>query len=65
MRAKIKEGDNIISAGMGEVFPKGIQIGTIAEIGECKNNLFREVKVHPSVSFSHLEEIFVVLQDKS
>ena len=63
MRAKIKEGDLIVSAGMGGVFPKGLKIGTIEAIGGCKGNLFREVKVRPCVSFSHLEEVFVILKD--
>jgi len=63
IRAEVSEGDTIVSAGMGGVFPKGIRIGTIEDIGECRQNLFRTVKVRPSVSFSHLEEVFVVLAE--
>jgi len=61
LRSAIQEGDRVVSSGMGGVFPKGLEIGTVEQIGSEKMGLLRELIVTSSVRFSQLEEVFVLL----
>lgn len=56
----IAEGDVILSSGLGQVFPKGLRIGTVEtrEVGSFGITHIAEIK--PFASFSHLREVFVV-----
>ena len=60
-RSEIKVGDMVVSSGVGGVFPKGLQIGTVERLEVDSTRLFRDVVIRPSVRFSHLEEVFVLL----
>lgn len=57
----IQPGDVIISAGMGGIFPKGLYIGTVREVGEDQFGLVLLAIIDPGVNFNRLEEVFVVL----
>jgi len=61
VNAEVQMGDNIISSGLGGLFPKGLSIGTVTEINNQKDGLFQEVKVKPSADLTKLEELFVFL----
>ncbi len=63
--ADVKAGDIIITSEYSNYFPSGIPVGTVIEEGNL-DNLFKKVTVKPLVSFSSLEEVFVLkhLQDK-
>jgi len=56
----LKEGDEIISAGMGEFFPKGIIIGKISMVNSVTNTMFQKAEILPAVKFSSLDEVFIV-----
>lgn len=60
VRSDIEVGDLVVSSGLGEVFPKGLYIGRVAQLGEEGQGLFREVILTPGVEFSNLEEVFVL-----
>ncbi|MBI4549467.1 MAG: rod shape-determining protein MreC [Candidatus Omnitrophica bacterium] len=53
----VKVGDEVLSSGLGSVYPKGIPIGTIEFVEREKNGLFLYAKIKPSVSFSRIEEV--------
>lgn len=59
--ADIKIGDTVISSGLNNVYPKGILIGKIIEIGREFSGLSRYAIIEPVVNFSNLEEILVVV----
>ena len=61
---EIKEGDMVISSGMGRVFPKGIVLGTVKRVDRLEGGLFQKVEVTPSVNFNQLEEVLVLVYDK-
>ena len=63
MEADVKEGDKVISSGMGGVFPKGLTVGTVSKIIKKKQSLFQEIEVVPSVDLFRLEEMLVLLPD--
>lgn len=59
--SKAKEGDIVLTSGLGGLYPKGIMIGTIISIEEDKGKLIKNALVEPSVDFNKLEEMFVVV----
>ncbi len=62
LRSNIQLGDVVVSSGMGGVFPKGLQIGTINKIEGQELGLFKKVELTPTVQFSRLEEVFVLIR---
>lgn len=58
----IQRGDTLISSPLGGVFPKGIPVGTVSEVHRKPFGITQEVEVRPSVDFSKLEEVLVVLR---
>ncbi len=58
----VKEGDVVITSGLGKAFPKGLPVGTISNVKEGDGTLFKEIEVTPAVDFSKLEEVLVILQ---
>ncbi len=61
----VKEGDVVITSGLGRVFPKGLPIGTVSNVKEGYGTLFKEIEVTPAVDFSKLEEVLVILKTPS
>lgn len=56
----VKEGDVIISSGMGGVFPKGMLIGQVSRVDRQDGGLFLKITVAPYTDFSKLEEILIL-----
>ncbi|WP_246358705.1 rod shape-determining protein MreC [Paenibacillus phytorum] len=56
----MKIGETIITSGMGQVFPKGIEVGTISSIGPGEFGITYKVMVKPKASFNRIREVFVV-----
>lgn len=59
--ADVQAGDRLISSGMGGVFPKGLIIGEVGEI-QRNGHQSQHVEIRPSVDFSHLEEVLILLK---
>lgn len=57
--ADVKTGDVIITSQYSNYFPAGIPVGTVLEEGNL-DNLFKKIIIKPLVSFSSLEEVFVL-----
>lgn len=58
----VQVGDQVITSGMGGVFPKGLLLGKVQEVIRGNSGLFQRVEVEPAVNFSRLEEVMVVVQ---
>jgi rod shape-determining protein MreC len=56
----IEVGDLLITAGYGELYPKGIKVGTVKSVVKEDYALTQNVKVEPSVQFQKLEEVVVL-----
>ena len=61
MDADVKEGDVIITSGLGLVYPKEIRIGEVVSVEEDKLKVMKSVIVKPFVDFEKLEELFIVV----
>lgn len=59
---KLEIGDLLVTAGLGLLYPKGIKVGVIEGIDEAAKGLTQEVKVTPSVDFTKLEEVVVLIR---
>jgi rod shape-determining protein MreC len=59
---EVKIGDRVVTSGMGGVFPKGLVLGKVKSVDRQEFGLFQEIEVSPSVDFSHLEEVLVLLR---
>lgn len=60
--ANIQPGDTVISSGLGGVFPKGLVIGHVLEVGKDQYGLLQQAIIVPAVNFNRLEEVFIVLE---
>jgi rod shape-determining protein MreC len=58
--ADVKPGDVVVASGVDGIYPKGFVIGRV-ETSERGAGLYRNVTVRPTVDFSSLEEVLVVL----
>jgi rod shape-determining protein MreC len=58
--ADIRVGDTIISSGLGEVYPKGLLLGTIISVRQKFHGLFHDIEVKPAVDLTKLEEVLVL-----
>ncbi|MFO8073629.1 MAG: rod shape-determining protein MreC [Polyangia bacterium] len=57
---EVREGDQLFTSGAGGKFPEGILAGRIVSVQRENLGLFQKVVVQPAVSFSRLEEVFVI-----
>ena len=58
----IKTGDTIVTSGLGRAFPKGLYLGTVKQIDDSPDKLFKDVTVVSAVDFSKLEEVLVIVR---
>jgi rod shape-determining protein MreC len=60
VREAVAVGDEIISSGLGDIYPKGLRIGTVVSIRPQRYGLFYEISVRPAVELSKLEEVLAL-----
>jgi rod shape-determining protein MreC len=61
----IQPGDNLISSGLGGIFAKGMRVGTVSKVNRKPFGITQEVEVKPSVDFTKLEEVLVILNGET
>ena len=61
----VKEGDVVVSSGMGGVFPKGWLIGRVIHVDKQSAGLFLKINVAPFVDFSKLEELLILSSEET
>lgn len=62
--AQVNVGEEIITSGVGGIFPKGLIVGTIESVSRDSDGLHLEASVKPSVIFSKLEEILCLVSSR-
>jgi rod shape-determining protein MreC len=60
--ANLKPGQKVVTWGEGEVFPKGIVIGQVAEDSRPTDLGYTEARVKLSANFGALEEVWVLMR---
>lgn len=59
--AEVNVGDQVLSSGLGGLYPKGLVVGTVVSIAKGTQGLFQAITVSPSADFGRLEEVLVLL----
>ena len=65
LMADIAIGDEVVTSGMGGVFPKGIPLGRVIAAERRSGALFQEATLAPQVDLSRLEEVLVLMGTES
>jgi rod shape-determining protein MreC len=58
--AVVKEGDFVITSGIGGGYPPGIVIGRVAQVSNAEQDLFQNVQVDHLASLDKLEQVMVL-----
>jgi len=56
----VTRGDRVITAGFGSVFPRGILIGEVEDVGKDPGLLYKYAIVRPSQDMTKLEEVLCI-----
>jgi rod shape-determining protein MreC len=61
LKSDIRSGDEVVTSGLDGIFPRGLPIGKVEKVERGTQGLFLEARIVPSVDFSEIEEVMVVL----
>lgn len=59
--ADVDPGDVLITSGLSKAFPKGLVVGRVMSVERRAFGLYQRATVQPSVDFSRLESVMVIL----
>ena len=57
-------GDQLLTSGLGAVYPKGLVVGYVERVERKPYGLFQVADILPAVDFRKLEEVFVLLETR-
>jgi rod shape-determining protein MreC len=60
----VDPGEQIVTSGLGGVFPPGIPVGEVSRIVPNESTLEQELLVRPHVDFSRLSDVLVILSSE-
>lgn len=58
--AKVKEGDDVLTSGLGGNFPKGLKIGKIGSVKQSDVQLFQQAELAPYCDFGRLSSVEII-----
>ena len=61
----VEVGDLLVTSGVGCRFPKGVPVARVSKVVRRDFGIYQTVEAEPTVDFSRLEEVLVVLVDTS
>lgn len=59
----VERGDVVHTSGLGQTVPRGLPVGTVAEIRSSPSELFQQIELTPAERVSTLDEVYVVLRE--
>ena len=59
--SKVKEGDVILTSGLGMIYPKGVRVGLVFSVESDFVSVMKNAVVEPYVDFNKLEELYVIV----
>ena len=60
IQGEIKVGEQVLSSGLGGIYPAGLVIGVVGSVERPEEATFCRVVIKPAVNFSSIEELFVL-----
>lgn len=61
IRTGVRPGDEVVTSGLGGVFPRGIPLGVVSRVGEGELALLRRAVLAPSVDPGTLLEVAIII----
>jgi len=62
-KSEITEGDEIITAGLGGLFPPGVFVGRVLSVMESEDGFFKQAKVSLAANLGAVENVLVLKRD--
>ncbi|MEW8956683.1 rod shape-determining protein MreC [Clostridium sp.] len=59
--SEVKEGDVILTSGLGGIYPKNIRIGEVVSVEEDKGKVMKIATIEPFVDFNKLQDMLIVV----
>jgi len=59
LQADVRPGDRVVTAGIDGIYPRGLPIGVVREVG-AGTQLFHRIEVVPSVDLKTLDHVYLV-----
>ncbi|GGH85850.1 rod shape-determining protein MreC [Pullulanibacillus pueri] len=60
IKAKIKKGDEVVTSGMGNVYPKGLLIGKVKSVGTDNYGLTKVAEIEPAAAVNRLDFVNIL-----
>ncbi len=61
-KARVRVGDSVVTAGMGDNFPNGLPVGEVLEVYKPTSEMFQEIVVGPKTDLGTLEEVLLIVR---
>jgi len=59
--SSIKEGDSIVTSGLGKFYPPNIFVGKVTKIIEDKGNLMKTAIIETAVNFKGIQSLYIIV----
>jgi rod shape-determining protein MreC len=56
----VQEGDHVVTAGYGGLFPTGMPVGVVSQVVRKRRGMFLDIEVTPTVDFLTLEDLLII-----
>lgn len=63
--ADVVKGDKIMTSGFGGIYPKGLLIGEVTDVADDEGGLLKHAMVKPMIEYDRLEEVFVIVSERT
>lgn len=58
----ISVGEEVVTSGLGGVFPSGLRVGYVKKVGSDESGLFKRAEVKPAARLDELKYVFFVIE---
>lgn len=58
--ATIRNSDQVLTSGDGDIYPPGLLVGTVSDVGEDETNVAKYAVIAPTVDLSGVVQVFVI-----
>ena len=58
--ATIRNGDQLLTSGDGDIYPSGLVIGTVTDVGDDEINVAKYAVITPTVDINSVEQVFII-----
>lgn len=65
LEADVEVGDEVVTAGLGGPFPKGVPVGTVVRLDRDERRASTTAWIRPAVKFGRLEEVLCLPPEKA